>query len=226
MVCPLYRGCPLLRGSNRIILIGRDKFGDLVSSIVERYLIQCPFLGGSSLRGSTVVPHDHLEHTIIDSRNPSNFRVLQNLYVALFRPGSISTTEADTLDFRIFPSSSAAFPSLLYLVNVQLLSGGTSTESPATSPLPMDNLTTFSMLLGNLTTYLTPTKLATHEKVTSEAPVVNSTNFVIVFSTMFAFLFIISSLIILFSCCCFFKSNSLRCHQSDNPNHHSVIEIQ
>ena len=55
MVCPLYRGCPLLRGSNRIILIGRDKFGDLVLSIVERYLIQCPFLGGSSLRGSTVI---------------------------------------------------------------------------------------------------------------------------------------------------------------------------
>ena len=55
MVCPLYRGCPLLRGSNRIILIGRDKFGDLVLSIVERYLILCPFLGGSSLRGSTVV---------------------------------------------------------------------------------------------------------------------------------------------------------------------------
>ena len=54
MVCPLYRGCPLLRGSNRIILIGRDKFGDLVLSIVERYIIQCPFLGGSSLRGSTV----------------------------------------------------------------------------------------------------------------------------------------------------------------------------
>ena len=54
VVCPLYRGCPLLRGSNRIILIGRDKFGDLVLSIVERYLIQCPFLGGSSLRGSTV----------------------------------------------------------------------------------------------------------------------------------------------------------------------------
>ena len=53
MVCPLYRGCPLL-SSNRIILIGRDKFGDLVLSIVERYLIQCPFLGGSSLRGSTV----------------------------------------------------------------------------------------------------------------------------------------------------------------------------
>ena len=54
MVCPLYRGCPLLRGSNRIILIGRDTFGDLVLSFVERYLIQCPFLGGSSLRGSTV----------------------------------------------------------------------------------------------------------------------------------------------------------------------------
>ena len=54
MICPLYRGCPLLRGSNCIILIGRDKFGDLVLSFVERYLIQCPFLGGSSLRGSTV----------------------------------------------------------------------------------------------------------------------------------------------------------------------------
>ena len=31
-----------------------DKFGDLVVSIVERYIIQCLFLGGSSLRGSTV----------------------------------------------------------------------------------------------------------------------------------------------------------------------------
>ena len=30
------------------------KFRDLVLSIVERYLIQCPFLGGSYLRGSTV----------------------------------------------------------------------------------------------------------------------------------------------------------------------------
>ena len=27
VICPLYRGCPLLRGSNCIILIGRDKFG-------------------------------------------------------------------------------------------------------------------------------------------------------------------------------------------------------
>ena len=53
-ICPLYRGCPLLRDSNCIILIGRDKFGDLVLSFVERYLIQCPFLGGSSLRGTTV----------------------------------------------------------------------------------------------------------------------------------------------------------------------------
>ena len=58
MICPLYRGCPLLRGSNRIILIGMDKFGDLVLSLVERYLIQCPFLGGSSLRGSTVVGYN------------------------------------------------------------------------------------------------------------------------------------------------------------------------
>ena len=31
-----------------------EKIGDLVLSIVERYLIQCPFIGGSSLRGSTV----------------------------------------------------------------------------------------------------------------------------------------------------------------------------
>ena len=43
-----------LRGSNHIILIGEIKFGYLVLSIVERYLIQCPFIGGSSLRGSTV----------------------------------------------------------------------------------------------------------------------------------------------------------------------------
>ena len=33
MICPLYRGCPLLIGSNCIILIGRDKFGDLVLSV-------------------------------------------------------------------------------------------------------------------------------------------------------------------------------------------------
>ena len=43
-----------LRYSNRIILIGGIKFGDLVLSIVERYLIQCPFLGVSSLRGSSL----------------------------------------------------------------------------------------------------------------------------------------------------------------------------
>ena len=30
VVCPLYRDCPLLRDSNRIILIGGIKFGDLV----------------------------------------------------------------------------------------------------------------------------------------------------------------------------------------------------
>ena len=30
------------------------KIGDLDLSIVERYLIQYPFIGGSSLRGSTV----------------------------------------------------------------------------------------------------------------------------------------------------------------------------
>ena len=34
-----------------------DKFGDLVLSIVERYLIQCPFLGVSYLRNSTVLPN-------------------------------------------------------------------------------------------------------------------------------------------------------------------------
>ena len=49
------KGCMDLRGSNHIILIGGIKFGDLVLSIVERYLIQCPFFGGSSLRGSTVL---------------------------------------------------------------------------------------------------------------------------------------------------------------------------
>ena len=31
------------------------KFGDLVLSIVERYTIHCPFIGGSPLRGSTVL---------------------------------------------------------------------------------------------------------------------------------------------------------------------------
>ena len=33
---------------------GGIKFGDLVLSIVERYLIQCPFLGVSVKRDSTV----------------------------------------------------------------------------------------------------------------------------------------------------------------------------
>ena len=49
-------GLSSLRGSNRIILIGGGiKFvGDLVLSIVERYIIHCPFIGGSSVRGSTV----------------------------------------------------------------------------------------------------------------------------------------------------------------------------
>ena len=54
MVCPLYRDCPLLRDSNCIILIGGINFGDLVSSIVERYLIQCPLFGVSVKRDSTV----------------------------------------------------------------------------------------------------------------------------------------------------------------------------
>ena len=54
MVCPLYRDCPLLRDSNCIILIGWLKFGDLVLSIVERYLIQCPLFGVSVKRDSTV----------------------------------------------------------------------------------------------------------------------------------------------------------------------------
>ena len=49
-----YRECPLLRDSNCIILIGRLKFGDLVLSIVERYLIQCPLFGVSIKRDSTV----------------------------------------------------------------------------------------------------------------------------------------------------------------------------
>ena len=54
MVCPLYRECPLLRDSNCIILIGRLKFEDLVLSIIERYLIQCPLFGVSVKRDSTV----------------------------------------------------------------------------------------------------------------------------------------------------------------------------
>ena len=34
-------------GTIFLVLIGGIKFGDLVLSIVERYLIQCPFLGVS-----------------------------------------------------------------------------------------------------------------------------------------------------------------------------------
>ena len=54
MVCPLYRECLLLRESNCIILIGGLKFGDLVLSIVERDLIQCPLFRVSVKRESTV----------------------------------------------------------------------------------------------------------------------------------------------------------------------------
>ena len=51
----LYRECPLLRDSNCIILIGGLNFGDLVLSIVERDLIQCPLFGVSVKRDSTVI---------------------------------------------------------------------------------------------------------------------------------------------------------------------------
>ena len=44
----------LLRDSNRIVLIEGINFGDLVLYIVERYLIQCPFLGVPVKRDSTV----------------------------------------------------------------------------------------------------------------------------------------------------------------------------
>ena len=54
VVCPLYRDCPLLRDSNCIRLIGGLKFGDLVLSIVERYLIRYPLFGVSVKRYSTV----------------------------------------------------------------------------------------------------------------------------------------------------------------------------
>ena len=47
--------CPLLKDSNCIILIGGLQFGDLVLSIVERYLIQCPLFGVSVNRDSTVL---------------------------------------------------------------------------------------------------------------------------------------------------------------------------
>ena len=46
MVFSLYT-VEYLRDSNCITLIGGIKFGDLVLSIVERYLTQCPFLGVS-----------------------------------------------------------------------------------------------------------------------------------------------------------------------------------
>ena len=39
-----------LRDSYHTILIGGIKFGNLVLSIVERYSIQCPFIGESSER--------------------------------------------------------------------------------------------------------------------------------------------------------------------------------
>ena len=54
MVCPL-RLSSFKRFQSHYILIGGIKFGDLVLSIVERYLIQCPFLRGSYLRDSTLL---------------------------------------------------------------------------------------------------------------------------------------------------------------------------
>ena len=47
-------------GTIFLVLIGGLKFGDLVLSIVERYLIQCPLFGMSVKRDSTVLyllPH-------------------------------------------------------------------------------------------------------------------------------------------------------------------------
>ena len=41
------------------------KLGDLVLSIVERCLIQCPFIVGSSLRGFTVLQHISSLHNSI-----------------------------------------------------------------------------------------------------------------------------------------------------------------
>ena len=68
MVCPLHRDCPLLRDPNCIILIGGLKFGDLVVSIVERYLIQCPLFGGSVKRDSTVATMQNSKSLITSSR--------------------------------------------------------------------------------------------------------------------------------------------------------------
>ena len=54
MVCPLYRECPLLRDFKLHYIDRGLKFGDLVLSIVERYLIQCPLFGVSIKRDSTL----------------------------------------------------------------------------------------------------------------------------------------------------------------------------
>ena len=63
------------------------KIWDLVLSIVERYLIQCPFIGGSSLRGSTyflvqhrkLVPCSYL--VILSSFGP---KTLSQLFCCFF----------------------------------------------------------------------------------------------------------------------------------------------
>ena len=80
MVCPLYRDCPLLRDSNCIILIGGLKFGDLVLSIVERYLIQCPLFGVSVKRESTVLRT--LDSSLIHLPDSDIF-VAQQLYLSV-----------------------------------------------------------------------------------------------------------------------------------------------
>ena len=49
--CPLWRGCLLFGGSHCIAAMGMVL---LSVSLVERSNIQCPFLGGSFVRGSTV----------------------------------------------------------------------------------------------------------------------------------------------------------------------------
>ena len=54
MACPLYRGCSFKRFQSHYIDRGGIKFVYLVLSIVARFLIiQCPFIGVSTLRDST-----------------------------------------------------------------------------------------------------------------------------------------------------------------------------
>ena len=60
LFCSLLRGCPLLGDSQCIETIGRVILGSWAMSFIETSNTQCPFLRGSTIGGSTVLPSEML----------------------------------------------------------------------------------------------------------------------------------------------------------------------